>query len=109
MREIILLSKPLLSGTLIANQLLQATAIDGFAGTGKTTDLIKKIKSGDLLISRTAANVNQLKVKLAEAHKEGVTVLSLEKSYEFESIKPYNLFIDEAGMVGYLHISHLLG
>lgn len=34
--------------------------------------------------------------------------MSTEKAYAFKSEKPYSLFIDEASMIGYMDIFHLI-
>lgn len=45
------------SGTDVRNKLLECKAIDGYPGSGKTTEIITQAKTGDLVISRTSANV----------------------------------------------------
>jgi hypothetical protein len=73
----------------------------GVPGCGKTTSIVNSCVSGDLIIASTTNNADDIKTKLSEKMKTGVTVLTVDSyliNHKDKSFENGDCYVDESLM-----------
>ncbi|AQY10114.1 polyprotein [Lagenaria siceraria endornavirus-Hubei] len=103
-RELVGLCQSYVDLKTLKSKLAEAKFLTGPAGFGKSTKIGQSAVPGDLCVAMTTSAVKALQEKVTR----GVKVMTLERALYSHAKTGQTLFVDEATMVNWLFLGHLI-